>query len=367
MGGAEQMLYKLVTRMDQNRFRCLVVSMTDKGTVGDKIASAGIPVFELGMALGRPGLGGAFKLVRFLKRERVDLVQSWLYHADLLGLIAGRLAGTERVVWGIRCSDMHLKNYRALTALTVRLGAWLSPWADAIVVNSSQGKDVHEQLGYCTERMALIPNGFESDRFVPDSTSRQRLLEELGLRQETVLVGLVARFDPMKDHKTFLKAAALLAENEGSVHFVMIGKGLEDKNPDILPLLEDHRLKGRVHLLGLRDDIPELVSALDIAASSSAYGEGFSNTIGEAMLCGVPCVVTDVGDSARIVGDSGIIVPPGDLKVLAEALERLVRMGRDGRNALGERARTRIMEHYEIGKIVGRFEAFYLDLLAGKS
>lgn len=367
MGGAEHMLYKLVTRMDPERFRPLVVSMTNRGPIGELIVSAGLPVFELGMNPGRPSLGGTLKLIRFLKRERVDLVQSWLYHADLLGLIAGRLAGTERVVWGIRCSDMHLKNYRALTALTVRLGAWLSPWADAIVVNSSQGKDVHAQLGYRTERMVVIPNGFESERYFPDVRSRKRLLGELGLFEEVVLIGLVARFDPMKDHKTFLKAAALVADNEKSVHFVLVGKGMEEQNSDILPLLEDQRLKGRVHMLGLRNDIPEIVSALDIAASSSAYGEGFSNTIGEAMLCGVPCVVTDVGDSARIVGGTGIIVPPGDPKALAKALSRMVHLGTGERRALGERARLRILENYEIREIVGKFETFYLDLLAGKS
>ena len=364
MGGAEQMLHKLVTRMDHNKFRCMVVSMTDIGPIGEKIRAGGIPVFTLDMALGRPTPRGLIKMFHFFKQESVDIIQTWLYHADLLGLVVGRFAGIKRIVWGIRCSNMHLRNYRPLTALTVRVGGVLSRLADAIVVNSEEGKDVHRRRGYHTERMVLIPNGFDTGRFCPDTSGRDWLLGQLSLSWDVILIGLVARFDPMKDQRTFLSAASLLAEKESSVHFVMVGKGMDSHNRELIPLLDGNGLKERVHLLGLRHDIPRIVAALDIATSSSAFGEGFSNTIGEAMSCGIPCVVTDVGDSARIVGDTGFVVPPKEPDAMAGAWHQLIKMGRGRRRSLGEKARLRIVENYDLREVVKRFEQFYKKLLS---
>jgi glycosyltransferase involved in cell wall biosynthesis len=210
--------------------------------------------------------------------------------------------------------------------------------------------------------MALIPNGIEIDRFHPDASARDWLLDQLNLSRDVILIGLVARFDPMKDQGTFLRAAAFLAEKERSVHFIMVGKGMVLYNRDLIHLLDNNRLRGRVHLLGLRQDIPRIMAALDIHSSSSAFGEGFSNTIGEAMACGVPCVVTDVGDSARIVGDTGIDIPPKDPEALAGAWLKLLKMGEEKRKAMGDQARSRIVENFEIGMVVQRFEGFYEGL-----
>jgi len=363
MGGAERMLHRLVTNMDRNRFRCLVISMTDTGPIGERIKAEGIPVFTLDMALGRPSLLGLARLFHLLKHESVDVIQTWLYHADLMGLIVGRIAGIKRIVWGIRCSNMHLRNYRPLTALTVRMGGMLSSLADAIIVNSEEGKEVHRRRGYHTGRMVLIPNGFNTERFHPDESARDWLLDQLNLSKDILLIGLVARFDPMKDQRTFLKAAVLLALEYDTVHFVMVGSGIDRDNRELISLMDENHIKEKVHMLGLRHDIPRVMAGLDIATSSSAFGEGFSNTIGEAMSCSIPCVVTDVGDSAQIVGDTGQVVPPRDPEAMARAWGRLLKMGRDGRRDLGERARSRIVGSYEIGRIVNRFEEFYQSLV----
>ncbi len=362
MGGAEQMLCKLVARMDRERFGCIVVSMTDKGPIGERIAEAGVRVFQLGMGLGKPTPGGVAKFLRLLEQESVDIVQSWLYHADLFGLIMGRVAEVRRVVWGVRCSDMRLRRYRPLTALTVRLCGVLSPLVDAIVVNSREGARIHRKRGYLTDRMVLIPNGFDTVAFRPDEGARARLRNELGLAGDARLIGLIARFDLMKDQPNFLRAADLLAEREPSVHFVMVGRGVTPENRHLAGLIPD-RLKGRVHLLGQRDDVAHIAAGLDIAASSSAFGEGFSNTIGEAMACGVPCVVTDVGDSAMIVGDAGVVVPPGDSEALAEAFRRVLDMSPESRAAMGARARERIQREYELSAVVKRFENLYERLM----
>jgi glycosyltransferase involved in cell wall biosynthesis len=366
MGGAEQMLHRLVRRMDRHRFRCLVVSMMDKGPIGKKIEAEGIPVVALHMTPGRPSVKGFAAFYHLLKQESVDIVQTWLYHSDLLGLITAKLAGVSRIVWGIRCSDMRFDLYGPLTFLTAQLGRILSSLPDGIIVNSVTGKEVHMRLGYRARRMVLIPNGIDTKLFRPDESARGWLLEGLGLPSDAHLIGLVARFDPMKDHANFLKAASLLCQLNPSVHFVMVGKDITAENQTLASFLNGC-LKGRVHLLGQRTDIPRVTSALDIAASSSAFGEGFSNTIGEAMSCGVPCVVTDVGDSGRIVGDTGVVVAPGDAEALSQEWLKLLEMGRDQRRQLGRRARRRIVEHYEIGTTVKRFQEFYQGIMARRA
>jgi len=366
MGGAEQMLLKVVTRMARSQFRCLVVSMTDSGPVGEKIIRGGIPVYSLGMGLGRPSMTGIGRLFRLLRKESVDILQTWLYHADLMGLLVGKATGLKRIVWGIRCSNMHLRNYRPLTALTVRLGGLFSPLPSAIVVNSMTGKDVHRRRGYKTDRMVFIPNGFDMEMFHPERAAREWILQNLGLSAGVCLIGLVARFDPMKDQRTFMKAAAILSERDDSSRFLLIGRGMEWGNLELVRLVDEFGMRGKVHLLGEREDVARLTAGMDIATSSSAYGEGFPNTLGEAMACGVPCVTTDVGDAAVIVGDGGVSVPVRDPEAMAGAWLRLLRMGQEGRWAMGEQGRARVRDKYEIGKVVRRFEDLYRILCAEK-
>ncbi len=365
-GGAERMLEKLVSRMDRNRFRSIVVSMTDIGPIGENIIAEKIPVFNLRMISGRANLIGTARYFRFLWRAPVDIIQSWLYHADLLGLLIGKLARVKRVVWGIRCSDMDFKNYRTLTNMTVKLNSKLSFMTDAIVVNSMIGQKVHREMGYREEKMFFIPNGFDTEKYRPDNSARKRLRDQLGLQNDAILIGIVARWDPMKDQMNFLKAASLLAEKLDSVHFVMVGLGIDSSNKRIMSFMNNRSLKDRIHLLGLRNDVSRVMAALDVLSSSSAYGEGFSNTLGEAMACGIPCVATDVGDSARIVGETGLVVPPKNPEALANAWKRLIDIGQEGRRGLGISARKRIQEHFEISKVVKQYEGLYTSLLSNR-
>ncbi len=356
------MLEKLLARMDRKRFRSIVISMTDIGPIGENIADLMIPVFGLGMRRGRPNLAGMIRLFRIFRREAVDIIQTWLYHADLLGFVVGRIAGIRQTVWGIRCSDMEFRNYRPLTRLIVKVNAKLSPMVEAIVVNSEAGKIIHRRMGYQIKRMVLISNGFDTAKFFPDESAREWMVNQLDLPNEVFLIGLVARWDPMKDHGNFLRAAAFLAEKDKSVHFLMAGQGVDSGNKKIMSFMNYGNLNGRVHALGFRNDMSRIMAALDIASSSSAYGEGFPNTIGEAMACGVPCVVTDVGDSAKIVGDTGLVVAPKDPEALSRAWKELIDLGDEGRRRLGSAARKRITEHFELSRITCEYEAFYNSL-----
>jgi len=366
VGGAEQMLFKLLSLLDKKKFRCIVISMTDEGFVGEKIIESGIKLFTLGMRLGRPTIRGFMSLCYLLKKESVDILQTWLYHADLLGLVAGKISGVKNIVWNIRCSDMELRNYNFLTTLVVRANSLLSPIPDAIIVNSVEGKKIHEKLGYNLKKTFIIPNGFDTDIFIPDESAKERLLHQLELPENSILIGLVARFDPMKDHENFLKAASIASAHNNRLHFVLVGEGVNINNRDLMSSIQKKGLLGKISLLGLRFDINSIVPAFDIAVSSSSYGEGFSNAIGEAMACGVPCVVTDIGDSALIVADTGKVVPPRSPNQFAEALLEMIAIPEARRKKLGMEGRTRIKSLFSIDKIAFQYENLYLKFAEAK-
>lgn len=357
-GGAEANLAQLVARLDPSRFRCTVVSLTDEGALGPGIRAAGIDVHALGMRRGVIDPRGLWRLVMLLRAQESDLVQTWMYHADLPGLLASRLSGQSRVVWNVRCSNMDLARYGRLTRLVVRGLARLSRLPAAVVVNSQAGLSLHESLGYRPRRWALVPNGFGIEKFRPGTAAPARLRAMLQIDRDAMVVGHVARVDPMKDHAGFLAAAAKVAAARPTVHFVLVGTGTET----LAPMARRLGLEARVHPLGERDDIAALMPGFDLLCLCSAFGEGFPNVLGEALACGVPCVATDVGDSAAIVRDCGRIVPPGDPGALAAALLDLIEMGAGKRVELGAAGRQRIVENYAMPRIVERYESLYADL-----
>jgi glycosyltransferase involved in cell wall biosynthesis len=360
-GGAEMMLYKLLSRLDR-RFCCQVVCMTDAGTLGHRIEALGLRVTTLGMSRGLPSLRGIWHFYRLVRKERPHIVQTWLYHADLLGLMVGKGAGVPAIAWNVRCSNMDMRHYRTLSGMTFRLLAKLSVWPDVVVTNSEAGRRFHEMAGFHPRRWAVIPNGFDVERFLPDPAARRKLRSELSCAADVCLIGMIARDDPMKDHPTFLKAARRLASGAAEVQFVLAGLGMDLKNRDLTQKIESLGLSRSIHLLGERNDVQAVMAALDIATVSSAYGEGFPNVLGEAMACGIPCVATDVGDAAVLIGATGKVVPPRNPEALAGAWEELIARGPDGRRRLGEAARERVKAHYDLPMIVKQYEQCYESL-----
>src|ERR1051325_2953311 len=322
-GGAERMLVRLAGATDRDRFRSVVVSMTDRGSFGPVLEAAGVELRLLGMRRGRAGPAGLSRLGQILREVRPDLVQSWLYHADFLALIARLLRRrVPRLVWNIQCTDMRGDGLSRTGAVLRRLLAWSAAIPDAIVVNSRAGQEFHRSIGYR------------------------------------------ARCHPMKRPPTFLAAAARLAASEPRVRFVLSGTGADPGNRQLSDAVAGLGIADRVILLGERRDMPSFFAALDICALSSAYGEGCPNVLGEAMPCGAPCAATDVGDTADVIGDSGTVVPARDPAALAAGIERLIGLRPEGRQAIGAQARARIEQEYELGKIVARYEALYKDLAA---
>ncbi|HEX2912500.1 MAG TPA: glycosyltransferase [Chloroflexia bacterium] len=361
VGGAEMMLYKLVTHQNSQPLENIVVSLTEGGFFREKVEASGVKVYSLGMQPGRPSLAAILKLIKILKKVQPDIVQSWLYHADLLGTLATRLTGNVPLVWGVHNSYLDMSKYRRLSGWTLKACARLSNLPTAVLAVSEAGRDYHSSIGYKPREWALIPNGIDTEQFKPDRQARSEVRKELNLSEETPLIGLIARFDPQKDHANFFRAAAILNELRPDVHFVLAGKDVTRENQQLASLI---KLKDPsvVHLLGLRQDIPRLTAAFDISTSSS-FGEAFPLVLGEAMACAVPLVVTDVGDSAKVVGDTGRVVPPRNAPALATAWKELLEVPLEERLALGNRSRQRVQDFYSLDMVVSEYAALYERLL----
>jgi glycosyltransferase involved in cell wall biosynthesis len=366
VGGAERMVHRIAVGLRDRGFEVAVASLIEVGPVGRQIAADGIPVLSLRMRRRIPSPAGLLRLMGLLLRLSPDVLQTWLYHADLLGLVAGRTVGVPAIAWNVRTSNMDMSRYGKLSRSTLAACARLSRLPDVVVVNSETGRDYHAALGYRPRRWRVIPNGFDLDVFRPDPAGRAVFRCEMGVSADEILVGLVARFDPMKDHDTFLRAAGLIARLRPEVRFLMVGEGVTAENKTLSTWIETEGLSGKVRLLGLRSDLPRIYAALDIAALSSRT-EGFPNVVGEAMATGVPCVVTDVGDARQLVGETGIVVPPADAEALAAGLGQLVAEGAEARRLRGARARQRLEEAYGLPRIVGRYVELYEELREARS
>jgi glycosyltransferase involved in cell wall biosynthesis len=326
-GGAEAMLCNLLVRCDRARFDPFVVALIDDMTTAAPIIDAEIPLVNMGMRPGIPDPLGIERLGRHLRRLRPAIVQTWMDHSNLIGGLAARMASRAKVVWGVHHSHHVAGLTKRSTLMTVSACAMLSRrLPDRIVYCSEHSRRMYEKDGFAEERGVMIPNGFDTGRFRPDDDARKDIRREICVGENAILVGLVARYDPLKDHETFLRAAAILAETHGDVHFLLCGANVDRNNIELVSRIKALRInERRVHLLGPRHDVPRVSAAVDVMTSSS-ISEAFLLVVGEAMSCGVPCVVTDVGDSALIVGETGTVVPPRDSRAMATSWREMLAM-----------------------------------------
>lgn len=363
LGGTETMLHKLLANApEDSNIHHSVVGLTESGIYGQKFKEMGIPLYCLGMKKNLSDIVGLVKLYRLLKRVRPHILQTWLYHSDLIGLIVGLLSRVPVIVWNVRCNDMNLMHYAHTTQWTFKLLSHLSHMPKAVIINSDAGKKTHIQKGYTPPRWEVIPNGFDTKVFQPDFSARLKLRKVLGLNESTPIIGLVARYDPMKDHANFFKAAGKLIRTLPEARFVLIGEGMHMQNRELKEMIQKNDLDDKTYLLGKKTDLPNIYPAFDISTLSS-LSEGFPNVLGEAMACGVPCITTDVGDAAFIVGDTGIVVPPGDADALAQAWVDMISLPTEQRIEQGCRARQRIFDNFSISSTVQRYQKFYLELV----
>jgi glycosyltransferase involved in cell wall biosynthesis len=358
-GGAEAMLEKIirVSMVVTPDVEHAVVSLRNLGVVGPRLQAAGVTVTTLGLASPSSAVPALWRLWRLLRAQPRDVVvQTWLYHADLLGGVLARLAGRPRVYWNLRVA-VHRPDFRRGTFGVLKLCALLSRWVPQRIVNCGPVvMSSHVAEGYARERCVVIGNGFELDQYRVNPECRQRLRRELGVSPETLLVGTVARLHPQKDFATMARAAAKVAGQFPDARFLWVGAGV-DSDDALTTLADELGLQKRVIRLGLRRDVPDLLNALDLFCMSSR-SEGFPNALGEAMACALPCVSTDAGDAAFLLGDRTWIAPIESPVALAYMLGRMARLHADERRRIGEANRTRVATEFDIARAWSR----YLDL-----
>ena len=330
--------------------------MTGAGAIGPAIVDAGITLRCLGLRRGWPDPRGISRPAQILHEVRPDILQTWLYHADLLGLVMLSLGQAPRLVWGLHASDAP-----GVAGLRHIL-AWASGRPDAVVTVSQSGRRFHESVGYHPRQWVHIPNGFDTQALRPDAEARRRGRKQFGIADDAVAILLPARYHPIKDHKTFLAAAAALAAMRTDCRFFLAGSETGPGNRELASAVASHGLAERLTLLGERGDLDALYPAFDIVTLSSSAGEAMPLVLGEAMACGIACVATDIGDCAAVIGDTGIVVPPRDPSALAAAWQHLLALGPEARQLLGARARDRVLRHYALDVTVSRYAALYEEI-----
>jgi glycosyltransferase involved in cell wall biosynthesis len=362
-GGAERQMVNLSKSLRIKGHDVSVGVFYSGGPMDNELMEADVALHPLEKKRRWDVLFFCFSLVRLMRKQRPDIVHSYLGTANVLSVLLKPSLLCAPVVWGVRSSNMDLSRYDWFWRLSFFLERKLSRFADLIIVNSYSGMEYSAQNGFPMEKMIVIPNGIETTNFSPQPMLREKTRKEWGISNNETLIGLVARLDPKKDHITFLKAAAQVSRVRPDVRFVCIGRGDEVYYERLRHIGDECGLIGRILWAGSRDDRPAVYNGLEILCLSSAFGEGFPNVIGEAMACGVPCVVTDVGDSARIVGNNGIVVPPGQPETLASGLLEMVVQIEKSKEDLADRLRRRIVKEFSVEKMVRLTEAVLSDLL----
>lgn len=361
-GGAEAMLFKLLNGLNKRKFECLVVSMSDMGVYGGKITALGIPVFCLKMNSARFSFIGFCSFLKIIYNYKPDIIQGWMYHGNLFAIFLKLTAPKTKVIFNIRCSLKKFSQQRFFSFCVVKLNALFSNRAVKVINNSRISIEQHEKIKFSKKNSIYISNGFDVNLFRPNLEIYKNFRLKHMLDSNTRVIGSISRFHPMKNHLGLLAVFHKIKTiSFGKTVLVLGGLDIDFNNQVLVRFAQELGVNHECIFLGSVKSY-EIMPAFDVYLSSSSYGEGFPNVIGEAMLCGVPCVATDVGDCKQIMGGLGAVAAPGDYDLLAKhCLEKL-----DISNEMRGRIRQHVIDHYSIEKIVDQYQDLYADILKEK-
>lgn len=362
-GGAEAVLYRLCQFDKKNQH--IVISLMDQGKYGPLLEDMGVQVYCLDMPAGKVRIAALINLYRLIREIKPDVVQTWMYHADLIGGVIARLAGIRNVFWNIRHTTLESGKSKRSTILIAKLCAHLSRFIpEGIVCCAQKAVTVHSELGYEVSKMTVIGNGYDLEVFNPSNDLMVRFRNELNVESGTVVLGMVGRFDPQKDHFGLLSALSIVKSRVPDFKFALIGRDLNSANTALNNEIEKLDLESNIILLDQRTDIASVMHGLDFHILSSAFGEAFPNVLAEAMASETPCVTTDVGDAALIVADTGWVVPAKDPQALAKAMLEAMEEKQNNPQAWQARkqaCRERIVNNFSIEKMVEGYHQAWFD------
>jgi glycosyltransferase involved in cell wall biosynthesis len=360
-GGAETQLIQMIEQHWSDVVH-QVVALGPAGAIKERYAIAGVELHCLDISKGIGGfLNGLGQLTGIIRKSSPSILQTWMYHADLLGLLASATFPSLRVLWYLQCSNIDFSQYSWTSSAVFRACRTVSNWPTAIAANSHSGAACHKKMGYPTSKMQVVANGFLTDYFKPNPVARKEVRARLKLNPEDLLIAHVGRFDPMKNHALLFEAAAISAKLNPKLHFIMIGNGVDANNPACAAAFR-MPLAGRCHLVGEQQNIPWWLSGVDAHVNCS-ISEGVCNAVGESMAVGIPNLVTDVGDNSHLVGDTGWVVPSGDSQALSMAILHFAGLEQIEIAAKGNAARQRIKDHYSMKALCESFRRIYSQII----
>lgn len=362
LGGAETQLAMVAGRLDRRRFDPSVLSFYGGGPLEAELRDRGVSTNSVNKRGRTEVVGFVARLAVAIRRTKPHIIFSFLTFPNVAAAMLRPAWPRAKLIWGIRYAHVDLGrrdlSWRMMFALEKRLARR----PDLVICNSRAGRQRILTHGVATNRVEVIYNGIDAIRFSPDPKAGHELRKELELPHSALLIGLVARWDSLKDHATFLRAASMLASKRPEARFLLVGRGIDSSNSELANLLRENGIGDRTYMLGERTDVPRVMAALDIATSSS-LGEGFPNAVGEAMACGVPCVATDVGDCAHLIGDTGKLVAPAAPQALASAWKQFAHLTADERRVLGQAGRDRIVAKFTPDVMVQRTASCFERIL----
>lgn len=318
-GGAEAVLFRIVSDKSSN-FQHEVVSLSDEGYYGVILKAKGIKVTALNFSSIFSVFLLFLKLVRIIRLAKPDIVQTWMYHADVLGGLASRILGLKYIFWGVHSTFLNPGETKLLTKLIVKFSKHLSYIIPRKIICCSETALVsHKEIGFCSPKLTVINNGFDTSLFKMDVVQRRLVRDSLGLDEEKYVMGMIARWDSVKDHETFFKALKIAKLSLFNWKCLLVGEGMVYENKLLMKLIHECGLEDFVICLGSRQDIPSVLNSLDVHVLSSS-AESFGNVTAEAMACGIPCIMTDVGEARNFLNELGWIVPIRNPLRLSEML-----------------------------------------------
>jgi glycosyltransferase involved in cell wall biosynthesis len=361
IGGAERAMHSIINNGLGERHTIKVISLRDSGHFGERFASDGIEVCCLNLQNPIKLFLSILKGVKFARKFEPDLIQGWMYHGNIFSLLLGRFTRAKpKVYWGIRQTLYDIRKEKVLTQMIIRFEAKLSVLTDGIIYNSKKSQNQHESIGFSKENSIYIPNGFNLSVWKPDAEKRKVLRKEFEIPESSFVIGYIGRFHQMKNIELLFEVMERVLSENTNLIFLIVGKNTDRKNLKLKPFY-DRLPPQQIVSLGVRADIPAVIQCIDLLCLTSSWGEGFPNVIGEAMATGIPCVATDIGDSALVIGETGWIIPPNNIELLANCINVALSETTFAHNSRSVASRKVISENYDIAYIVDNYNNVYLN------